>query len=198
MQNSDDFISLREFRDDEDAIFTFLEAAMKSIVYLYVQSRRSPQLILLSPSQLQDLRSEYPGKVLVKIETETRTTYNKLTGKSSSHTIEHEQFTSFSDLWIKKIEAKPLLKKPILTPSLSESEKATMLRLILGMAMGAYDYDPDETRNPATGSNKGSIKADLEKYGLTIDGNTVRKYLEEAKAMYPHVKCKDNKKIFQD
>lgn len=50
----------------------------------------------------------------------------------------------------------------------------------------------------ATGSNKGSIKADLQRFGLSIDEDTVRKYLNEAAAMYPSAQVKPKNKILQD
>ncbi len=48
------------------------------------------------------------------------------------------------------------------------------------MAMAAYKFNPEERRNLATGSKKGSIKADIEKLGFDITEDTVRKYLREA------------------
>jgi hypothetical protein len=74
---------------------------------------------------------------------------------------------------------------------LSETERNTMLKLIIGMAIDAYDYDPgpDGPRNTATGGNKGSIKAALERCGLSADQKTIKKYLEEAAKQYPDAKA---------
>jgi hypothetical protein len=69
----------------------------------------------------------------------------------------------------------PLPEKP-----LNEKERSKMLAVILGMAMDKYGYDPQKDRNEATGENNGSIKAALDKYGLTVDVDTIRKYLKEA------------------
>ena len=52
--------------------------------------------------------------------------------------------------------------------------------MILGMARGKYDYDPDASRQSATGEQVGSIPADLQKYGLALDPDTIRNYLREA------------------
>lgn len=71
---------------------------------------------------------------------------------------------------------------------LSETERNTMLKLIIGMAIDAYGYDPDGKKNPATGNNNGSIKAALEKLGLSADEKTIKKYLNEAAARYPDAK----------
>jgi hypothetical protein len=71
---------------------------------------------------------------------------------------------------------------------LSETERNTMLKLIIGMAIDAYSYDPDGKKNPATGNNNGSIKVALEKLGLSADEKTIKKYLNEAAARYPDAK----------
>lgn len=71
---------------------------------------------------------------------------------------------------------------------LTETERSTMLKLILSMAIDAYGYDPDKSRNTATGSNNGSIKAALQKIGLDADGKTISKYLKDAAERYPDAK----------
>ena len=74
--------------------------------------------------------------------------------------------------------------------NISESERATLLKLILGMAIDAYAYKPG-SRNTATGNNHGSIKAALQKIGLNADEKTISKYLKEAVEAYPDAKpCK--------
>lgn len=82
--------------------------------------------------------------------------------------------------------AKPAQNQP--KTELKETERQTMLKLILGMAIGAYNYDPEATKNSATGSNSGSIKAGLQRAGLDADQKTINKYLEEAAAQYPDAK----------
>jgi hypothetical protein len=64
---------------------------------------------------------------------------------------------------------------------ISQSERTSMLKLIIGMAINAYDYDPDKTRNSATGYNSNGISAKLLTHGIEIGPDTVRKYLTEAK-----------------
>jgi hypothetical protein len=60
------------------------------------------------------------------------------------------------------------------------AERETLLKILLGMAIAAYQFDPVAKRNAATGSNRGSIAADLERLGLAVDPDTIRKYLAEA------------------
>jgi len=69
----------------------------------------------------------------------------------------------------------------------SDSEKGTLLKLVLGMAVSAYHYDPGSNRNAATGTNRGSISADLARIRLSVCNDTVRKYLDEAKDEYGYL-----------
>jgi hypothetical protein len=74
-----------------------------------------------------------------------------------------------------------LSKKETVKTTFTDNERNTMLRLIIGMAMDAYGYNPNSTRNDATGTNNKSIKAGLERKGINMDDETIRKYLKEAK-----------------
>jgi hypothetical protein len=70
----------------------------------------------------------------------------------------------------------------LIKTELSETERQTMLKLIIGMAMNAYGYDPNATRNTATGDKNG-ISAKLERHGISINDDTIRKYLTAAKEL---------------
>lgn len=63
---------------------------------------------------------------------------------------------------------------------LSETERTSLLKMILGMAVFKYEYQGDASRNTATGGNRGSIASDLEKIGIVLDSDTIRAYLKEA------------------
>jgi hypothetical protein len=81
-------------------------------------------------------------------------------------------------------ELMKVVKKPFKSNTvddLPESERNTMLKLIIGMAIDAYGYDPESTRNNLTGTNKNSLSAKLARKGITITDDTIRKYLTEAK-----------------
>jgi len=83
------------------------------------------------------------------------------------------------------------LKKNEMPTSLecTETEKQTLLKLVLGMAMDKYGYDPTVTRNKATGNNNGSIRAGLQSFdGLDVSDDTIRKYLDEAVEQFPNAK----------
>ena len=64
-----------------------------------------------------------------------------------------------------------------------ETERNTMLKLIIGMAINAYSYDPKATKNGLTGSNKNGLSAKLMTHGISINDDTIRKYLNEAKEL---------------
>ena len=51
-----------------------------------------------------------------------------------------------------------------------------MLKLVIGMAVGWYGFDPHQARNQATKE----ILDDIRSLGLSIDDDTVRKYLKQA------------------
>ncbi|MEQ1637651.1 MAG: hypothetical protein ABL903_13250 [Methylococcales bacterium] len=85
-------------------------------------------------------------------------------------------------------EITPTELKEITPTELKETERNTMLKLIIGMAIDAYGYDPNNNRNTATGGNKGSIKAGLEKVGLSADEKTIKKYLDDAAKQFPEAK----------
>jgi hypothetical protein len=75
-----------------------------------------------------------------------------------------------------------------LKTTVTDTERGTMLKLILGMAMDGYRYIPNSSYNTATGNGKGSIKAGLQKVGLDADEKTISKYLKEATEHYPAAK----------
>lgn len=67
-------------------------------------------------------------------------------------------------------------EKPLLT-----RERESALKLIVGMAIGRYRYDPKASRNEATRH----IAEDLDRLGLSLDADTVRKWLKEGAEMIP-------------
>lgn len=61
---------------------------------------------------------------------------------------------------------------------LSTTERNSLLKLVIGMAMKGYGYDPAKGKNKAVAE----IAGDLSALGMQIDEDTVRRYLSEAKA----------------
>ena len=69
---------------------------------------------------------------------------------------------------------------------ISETERQTMLKLIIGMAIDAYGYDPTCSRSPLTGGKNTGLSAKLALKDIYITDDTIRKYLNEAKdLLYP-------------
>lgn len=68
--------------------------------------------------------------------------------------------------------------------SLPESERDSLLKMVLGMAIDAYSYDVAQKRNTATGGQRASISAALERLDLTLDPDTIRKFIKEAEERF--------------
>ncbi|MEC5291601.1 hypothetical protein VSX64_23035 [Aurantimonas sp. C2-6-R+9] len=56
-----------------------------------------------------------------------------------------------------------------------------MLKLVIGMAVKGYSYDPASGRSPTAKE----IATDLALIGLPMDEDTVRKYLKESASLLP-------------
>ena len=64
---------------------------------------------------------------------------------------------------------------------LGTREKESLLKLIIGMAKKGYSYDPGAARSEAIPD----IVGDLQRCGVALDQDTVRKWLREAAALLP-------------
>jgi len=64
---------------------------------------------------------------------------------------------------------------------LSTKERQTALKLIIGMAINGYAFDPNASRS----GTAAEIASDLHKLGLSIDEDTARNWLKEAAEMLP-------------
>lgn len=63
---------------------------------------------------------------------------------------------------------------------LHPTERDSLLKLIIGMAIDGYGYDPKASRSPVPRE----IAEHLESRGLSIDDDTVRKWLNRAKEVH--------------
>lgn len=66
-------------------------------------------------------------------------------------------------------------------PDLGTRERETLLKLLIGMAVAAYKYSPDESRS----HTPAEIASDLQGLGISMTDDTVRKWLKEARDMLP-------------
>jgi hypothetical protein len=64
---------------------------------------------------------------------------------------------------------------------LQSREKETLLKILLGLALTNYEYNPHASRN----STSREIAGDLSLQGISVDEDTVRKWLSEAKEYLP-------------
>ena len=64
---------------------------------------------------------------------------------------------------------------------LSVSEKESLLKLIAGMSIRGYSFDPAASRNQATSD----IQSDLDHLGIGLDQKTILKWLREACQLVP-------------
>jgi hypothetical protein len=98
--------------------------------------------------------------------------------------IELEQVLKYGVVMSEVVEKLESHKKKEPTDKpLTTTERNSMLKMILGMAIVRYKYDPKVLKNDAT--NK--ITNDLVSLGLEITDDTVRKYLKRAtNEVLPH------------
>lgn len=68
---------------------------------------------------------------------------------------------------------------------LPNTVRNTLLKIIIGMAIDGYKYDPDDNKNSLTGSKKDSFSDKFNKLGIQISDETIRKYLKEAESFLP-------------
>ncbi|MBC7282957.1 hypothetical protein [Hoeflea sp.] len=72
------------------------------------------------------------------------------------------------------------LEKAIVDTSLNQTgttrQRETLLRVLIGIALEQYGYDPKKARNSAPKQ----ISDDLALHGLSVSDDTIRKYLNEA------------------
>ncbi len=64
---------------------------------------------------------------------------------------------------------------------LQDRERGSLLKLIIGMAIDSYGYDPKSSRS----TTAKEIAYDLVRTGLTLDEDTIRKYLQMAREVLP-------------
>jgi hypothetical protein len=75
------------------------------------------------------------------------------------------------------------------SPSLSTKERDSLLKLVIAMAVRGYKYKPAAAKNSATQE----IAEDLIALGLTLDVDTIRKWLREGSQMLPSDFSADDK-----
>ena len=109
---------------------------------------------------------------------EWQTAYRELKKKLQANETEFsEALTKIDELQMSLDKAKLEPGKNLVLPR----ERDSMLKLIIGMAVKGYSYDPASLRSKVPNE----IVGDLELLGIGLDGDTVRKYLREGFALLP-------------
>ncbi len=70
---------------------------------------------------------------------------------------------------------------PAPVPKLHTKEKDSLLKMIIVLAVEAYRYNPDDKKSTVPGE----IASSAQQLGLSIDVDTVRKWLKEAASLLP-------------
>ena len=64
---------------------------------------------------------------------------------------------------------------------LKTKERDSLLKLVIGMATAFYGYNPDELRSKCAGE----VASELERVGISLNADTIRKYLKEGAEFLP-------------
>jgi hypothetical protein len=80
---------------------------------------------------------------------------------------------------LRKLEAQQTTQPP--EKQLGARERESLLKVVIGMAVGGYSYDPKAGRS----DRPTEIAGDLERAGVPLDVDTVRKWLREAAELLP-------------
>jgi hypothetical protein len=88
-----------------------------------------------------------------------------------------------------RLDSMPSLVPPS-TPekSMSTRERESLLKLVIGMAVGGYGYDPTAARS----EQPAAIADDLSTNGVSLDVDTVRKWLKAGAEQLPQLKTERN------
>ena len=76
-------------------------------------------------------------------------------------------------------EAQPV--EPTGAKDISTRQRDSLLKLVIGMAIRGYGYDPSQRRSETVSE----IAADLDRAGVGLDVDTVRKWIREASELLP-------------
>jgi hypothetical protein len=79
------------------------------------------------------------------------------------------------------VPAEPEVKAPAPAPELAVREQESLLKMVIGMAIGGYSWNPRAARNSATTD----IADDLARAGVPLDADTVRKWLKKGAELLP-------------
>ena len=116
-----------------------------------------------------------------------RANYNALVNDNARLRAESEENVNRLENYFEELQRSTLESRTIEKPFHSR-ERESLLKMIIGMAIKGYAYDPKSTRN----TTAQEIAGDLQVNGLSLDVDTVRKYLVEARGLLPAEETEPN------
>ncbi|PJD93237.1 MAG: hypothetical protein CK424_03360 [Legionella sp.] len=176
-------LELRKLNVEEKNIVTELGLTEEINIYA-VSTRIKVELIRLYTGQIQYIKMNSPDKVIIRIiDINTTNDFYPIPPYDEILVRDGKAIkTSIDDLRVYISDLDKHLSSTKEKEKIHEGERETSQRLILGMAMDKYNYDPYSESNKATGNGKESIAYGLDKQGLSLSDDTIRKYLNAAKA----------------
>lgn len=184
MFKSENLITLMPY--GENVASFILEDASLGKIKIYVRDYNTTNLFAqITQNQADQIRINHPNQVEIRL-------FNIDYQENHKHILHHNQIMNWKSLWILK-DHKEILKNHsdiLKKNNLSLTERQSLYKMILGMSMDAYGYDPKLARNKATGENKGSIQFALEQRNLFLDSETIRDHITIATELFPEAKPK--------
>jgi len=143
------------------------------------------EMLVARGQQIADWKTGY-DQIKAQFDTHTKTTEKHLDEKDGlidKLTAEHDQLLVRLAELEELTDSSPEKEKPLLT-----KERESVLKLIIGMAIKGYNYNPNAARNEATKE----IADDLAKLGIALDTDTVRKWVKEGVDILPPDNLKES------
>tara|TARA_Y100000815_G_scaffold274481_1_gene308739 strand:- start:41456 stop:42442 length:987 start_codon:yes stop_codon:yes gene_type:complete len=136
--------------------------------------------------QIADWKTFYDAKVqLVEALQERLELEKKTTEQQAAQIAELDRASSEAAERVRSIIAEKDSRIAELESGSSKSaasrERQSLLKLVIGMAIKGYGHNPDAART----STSREISSDLQLIGLSLDEDTIRRYLTEAKDLLP-------------
>lgn len=102
-------------------------------------------------------------------------------GNFKSNKVKPKEFMEWARTLNMDFSNLVLPKEQTMSGDLKPKERNTLLKLLLGLALTNYEYNPQASKN----STAKDIVNDLSLHGLHVDEDTVRKWLNQSKEFLP-------------
>ncbi len=156
-----------------------MELARRAVVWKQLYD---PVLPTIFVKWAQENDMSLPDELVAKVEAKSGThidwkqEYETVVEKHKAYAETTAQLIETLEKRINQFESAGADSKPLHT-----KERETLLKLVLGMAVGGYGFVPGESRSPTATD----ITDDLVSNGISLSTDTVRKWLKEAAEHLP-------------